>query len=99
MFRALVAWEEGIDVDTKREHLERANLAEYKAKLLYGSIVLPDPTSLKEGWLDELSCTQWPSLYFVDIADYLRMQIPTELYHRLCNQYKQGKAYRLFFVT
>ena len=55
---------------------------------------LPDPFTLKEGWLPESECEHWPSLYFSDIVEYLRLRTPRELYHRLCNEYKQGKAYR-----
>ncbi|XP_030832593.1 uncharacterized protein LOC594793 isoform X2 [Strongylocentrotus purpuratus] len=39
---------------------------------------------------------RWPKLYFTDISEYLRLKTPQELYYRLCNEYKQGKAYRYF---
>ena len=58
------------------------------------STILPDPFTLDDGWLGEEGRENWPSLYFSDIADLLSITTPTELYHRLCNEYKQGKAYR-----
>ena len=81
-------------VDPSEEHALRSNLKDYKDRLVIGSNILPDPFTLKEGWLAEDGRVNWPSLYFCDIADYLKMTTPAELYHRLCNEYKQGKAFR-----
>ena len=94
-FRAFIAWEDQIAVDPKEEHTVRASLEEYKSRLLVGSQVLPDPFTLKE-WLNEQGRQNWSSLYFSDIAAYLKMKTPTELYNRLINEYKQGKSYRYF---
>ena len=56
---------------------------------------MPDPMALENGWLDEgQGVTSWPSLYFEDIAAFLRMKTPIELQQRLMCEYKQGKAYR-----
>ena len=81
-------------VDHEQEHKERLNLYDYKSRLIVQGQVLPDPFTLEDGWLGEVSMTQWPSLYFVDIVNYLKIKTATELYNRLCNEYKQGKAYR-----
>ena len=80
-------------IDPKQEHALRANLEEYKSRLLVRSQVLPDPFTLQE-WYNEQGRQNWPSLYFSDIASYLKMKTPAELYNRLINEYKQGKGYR-----
>lgn len=93
--RAFIAWEENITVDQTREHEERLLLVDYKDKLQFEGTVLPDPFSLNN-WIGERDgMVQWPQLYFTDITDYLRNRTPDVLYHRLCNEYKEGKAYRL----
>ena len=93
-FRAFIAWEDKVCIDPDQEHAERKNLADYKGRLVFGETVLPDPFSLDSGWFGESNCCMWPNVYFWDIANYLRMKTAAELYHRLCNEYKQGKAYR-----
>jgi len=91
-----VAWEEKICVDVDREDEERRRLIEYKSKLVYNNTVLPDPFTLTDNdWVgEEDGIGQWPLLFFTDITDYLRCRTPAELRHRLCNEYKEGKAYR-----
>jgi hypothetical protein len=76
------------------EHAERVNLKEYTEKLTVTDPILPDPFSIKEGWNNESDMNLWPSIYFYDIAEYLKMKTPSELYNKLCNEYKQGKAFR-----
>ncbi|XP_799313.5 uncharacterized protein LOC594793 isoform X3 [Strongylocentrotus purpuratus] len=93
--RAFIAWEEGIPIDPTKEQAQRSNLEEYRAKLKIEDVVLPDPFTIN-GWLDESAMCRWPKLYFTDISEYLRLKTPQELYYRLCNEYKQGKAYRYF---
>lgn len=94
--RAFAAWEENIRVDGDAEHRLRANLAEYKAKLTIDGVVIPDPFGLQDGWLDESDDNRkhWPQIFFSDIADFLRLRSSADLLNRLCNEYKQGKAYR-----
>ena len=92
--RCFIAWEENAAVDPDREHRQRISLEQYKGKLCVRRLVLPDPFTLADGWCGEDNKAVWPSLYFTDIADYLRPKTPYELYHRLCNEYKQGKGYR-----
>ena len=45
-FRAYAAWCDNTDIDSTLE-------TEYSAKLVIANQVLPDPMSLKEGWLKE----------------------------------------------
>ena len=80
--------------DTSIEHVIRKNLLDYKEKLVYHNRVLPDPFTLKDGWSDESGREMWPHVYFSDIAALLEMTTPSELYRRVCNDYKQGNAYR-----
>ena len=90
--RALFAWQSDIQVDLSEEQSMRMNLNEYKALLrMQDGTILPDPFTLKEmDWLGESACVKWPSLYFIDINTYLKMKTADVLYHRLCNEYKQG---------
>lgn len=49
------------------------------------------------GWIGEKDgMTLWPSIYIIDISDYLKTNSRTELTQRLVNEYKEGKAYRYF---
>ena len=92
--RAFIAWEDKVTANPSEEHLLRCNMKDYKEKLSHECFTIPDPFTLREGWFNEESKSEWPSIYFHDICDYLRLTTPRELYHRLCNEYKQGKAYR-----
>jgi hypothetical protein len=71
-------------------------LEDYKRKLIVDGIVLPDPFTISEKeWIGEqLGMSRWPQVFFCDITDYLKSLTPAELYTRLCNEYKEGKAYR-----
>ena len=61
---------------------------------------LPDPESLKDGWKSEdSSITSWPPIYLSDITIFLMGDHPGKdvvLHERLLNEYKEGKAYRLY---
>ena len=75
-----------------------------KAELLQVSldkkITLPDPVSLKEGWLrEENGLSSWPPGFLSDITIYLMKDHPgkdVDLHKRVLNEYKERKAYRLF---
>jgi len=90
--RAFFAWVSDIQVDLSVEQSIRGNLNEYKELLrMQDGTILPDPFTLKEmDWLGESACVKWPRLYFIDISTYLKMKTADGLYHRLCNEYKQG---------
>ena len=93
-FRAFIAWEEHAIVDTNLEHKLRANLADYRSKLLLQNDVLPDPFTLKDGWFGEDERSMWPHLYISYIVEYLKETTTSNLYRKLLNEYKLGKAYR-----
>ena len=93
-----MAWEEGALEDLEAVNKERVLSQEYQAKLVVGGAVLPDPFSIKSGWTGETTegMAKWPPLYFHDISEYLQSCNSDNLYHRLVNEYKEGKAYRYF---
>lgn len=100
ILRAMAAYEEKVPVDKEAEERNRSLTKEYTSKLIVDEDVLPDPFSLKVGWLAELNGTglyKWPSVYFMDIEKFLtNMNSSGELLHRLECEYKEGKAYRYF---
>lgn len=67
--------------------------------MLNGILVL-DFLILKDGWAKESeSMIFWSSIYLSDIilflmSDYLGKDV--DFYKRVLNEYKEGKAYRLF---
>ncbi|KAK3721444.1 hypothetical protein QZH41_002976, partial [Actinostola sp. cb2023] len=73
-----------------------------KAKLLImpSGTTLPDPLSLKDNWLRESEdMTSWPPIFLSDITVFLMEDHPgkdVNFHERILNEYKEGKAYRLF---
>lgn len=61
---------------------------------------LPDPLRLKDSWLPEReSITSWPPKFLSDITLFLMAGHPrkgVDFNERILNEYKEGKAYRLF---
>ena len=83
-------------VDPELEHRERSVLEEYSLKLVCGDTTVPDPLTLKDGWIGEQNgVIHWPSVYYHDIAAFLKMLGP-EFIMRLEREYKLGKAHRYF---
>ena len=91
------AWCNKVPVNPELEHNERCIREEYKAKLIINKdIVIPDPLTLKSGWIGEVKGTQnWPSIFYTDIANLLSLTQP-DFSKCLESEYKQGKAYRYF---
>ncbi|KAL9979131.1 hypothetical protein ACROYT_G016745 [Oculina patagonica] len=62
--------------------------------------ILPDPLLLTEGWLRETeSITSWLPIFLSDITLFIMADHPgkdVDLHERVLNQYKEGKAFRLF---
>ena len=73
-----------------------------KAKLLImpNGTSGPDPLILKNGWVKESeSMTSWPPIYLSVITMFLMSDYPgkdIDFQRRVLNEYKEGKAYRLF---
>ena len=61
LFRAFGLYEENVQVDPEREHIERTVLQEYKQKLNIQENIIPDPIDLKSGWINEKNgMKKWP---------------------------------------
>ena len=62
--------------------------------------VVLDPSELHNGWIGELNgMTKWPPILLSDITLYIMKDHPgndISLQKRLLNEYKEGKAYRLY---
>ena len=60
---------------------------------------LPDPSTLKD-WLRESDAiTSWPPIFLSNISVFLMEDHPGKdvaLHERVLNEYKEGKAYRLY---
>ena len=97
--RVFAASEMGIPIElTAVERVSETQ--EEKTKLLKMSDgELPDPSMLKSGWLCENeSITSWPPIFLSDITIFLMADHPgrdVNIYERILNEYKEGKAYRL----
>ena len=98
--RVFAASEMGIPVQPTAEERIAATANE-KARLLdlgNGSS-LPDPSTLKD-WLRESDAiTSWPPISLSDITMFLMEDHPGKdlaLHERVLNEYKEGKAYRLY---
>ena len=94
--RAYVTYEEKICVNVEKELQEQQNLEEYRGKLTINGTIIPDPFTLKSGWLNEKGMQFWPPVILEDISEYLKMKNCDELKNRLINEYKEGKAYRYY---
>ena len=62
----MAAWEQKIPVDITVEERHRTALTQYRNKLKIEPHVVPDPFSLKSGWIGESipGMKKWPSLYY-----------------------------------
>ncbi|XP_070562483.1 uncharacterized protein [Ptychodera flava] len=62
--------------------------------------VVPDPMKLNDGWIGETEgMKQWPPIFLSDITMFIMADHPgndINLQKRLLNEYKEGKAYRLY---
>ena len=81
-FRAYGAWCNNVDVDSMLESEERTISAEYTSKLVNENCVVPDPVSLKDGWLKERDnkkgdgILQWPSTDYLGTANFIGLTQP-----------------------
>lgn len=98
--RVFAASEMGVPIEPTA--VERASETHgEKAQLLQTSDgELPAPSMLKNGWLCESeSITSWPPIFLSDITIFLMADHPgrdVNIHERILNEYKEGKAYRLY---
>ena len=95
--KAFSVWCNKVPVNPKLEHNKRCIREEYKAKLVINKdIVIPDPLTLKDGWIGEAKGIQnWLSIFYMDIANLLTLTQP-DFINRLESEYKEGKLYQYF---
>lgn len=99
--RVFTAMEMKIPIQPTAEERIATTVSE-KARLLDlgNGASLPDPASLTKDWLGEKDgITSWPPLFLCDITVYLMADHPGKdvtLHERVLNEYKEGKAFRLY---
>ena len=81
-----------------------ATIANEKARLLdFGNgSSLPDPSTLKDWLCESDAITSSPAIFLSDITVFLKDDHPGKdvaLHDRVLNEYKEGKAYRLYEFT
>ena len=94
--RAFVALENDVPIVQTAEEAKLELEREYKLKLNTLDEILPDPFSLKEGWLaEEESVKCWPMTLYPDIYNFLAIH-PSELASTDLCDYKTSKAYSYY---
>ena len=99
--RVFAAAEMGIEeLPTAEERVTTTKREKAKLLVLPNGNSLPDPFTLKEGWVKErCSMTSWPPIYLSDITLFLMADHPgnyVNFHKRTLNEYKEGKAFRLY---
>ena len=95
--RVLVASENDVQIVKTAEEVQQEIAKEYQKKLVIGAEeTIPDPTTVKEGWIDEQAGVMfWPTTLYPDIFDFLAFH-PNELASSDLSDYKQSKAYSYY---
>ena len=99
--RVFAASEMGIPVHpSANEQITRTETEKAKLLIAPDKTQMPDPLSLKDNWLRESDdLTSWPPIFLSDITVFLIKEDPgkdVDLHQRVLNEYKEGKAFRLF---
>ena len=85
---------------TAQERIAATEKEKAKLPVMPNGTSVPDPLILMEGWVKESeSMTSWPPIYPSDITLFLMSDHPgkdVDFHGRVLNEYKEGKAYRLF---
>ena len=86
---------------TAQERIAATEKEKAKLLIMLNGTSDPDPLILKNGWVKESeSMTSWPPIYLSDITMFLMSDHPVkdvDFQKRVLNEYKEGKAYRLFY--
>ena len=94
--RVFAAVENGVEPVKSAVEIEKEIRTEYDSKLKVDDIIIPDPYTLTEGWVDEkYGMKFWPMVLYPDIFNYL-MFFPSELGSKDLNDYKNSKAYSYY---
>ena len=98
--RVFAAVEQNIPVSESAAVLVAQASKEREILLVTPGENLPDPTTLVASWIGESEGMKlWPSIFLCDITMYIMKDHPGNnipLQRRLLNEYKEGKAYRLY---
>ena len=85
---------------TALERIATAEKEEAKLLIMPNRTSVPDPLTQKDGWAKESeSMTSWPPINLSDITLFLmsdHLGKDVDFHKRVLNEYKEGKAYRLF---
>ena len=98
--RVFAAAEMGIAIKpTVQERIATTEKEKATLLIMPNGTSVPDPLTLKDGWVKESeSMTSWPPIYLSDItlmmSDHPGKDV--DFHKRVLNEYKEGKAYRLF---
>ena len=99
--RVFAAAEMGIAIKpTAQERIATTEKEKATLLIMPNGTSVPDSLTLKDGWVKESeSMTSWPPIYPSDITLFLMSDHPgkdVDFHKRVLNEYKEGKAYRLF---
>ncbi|XP_031557009.1 uncharacterized protein LOC116293689 [Actinia tenebrosa] len=98
--RVFAAFEQRIPISLQGASLVKQTKEEQSRLLTTDEGILPDPLTLKDCWFGEVKgISQWPPIFLSDITMYIMKDHPgnnISLQTRLLNEYKEGKAYRLY---
>ena len=92
--RVFIAMENDVPVLKTAEEVQKEISEEYAKKLtVTDGVIIPDPFSLKTGWLDEEAAVRyWPVTLYPNIFAFLAFH-PNELSSQDLSDYKTSKAY------
>ena len=98
--KVFAAYEQQVPVaEDSAERLAKVD-SEIKHLLEIPEGTLPNPLAVSDGWIGELEGMElWPKILLSDITLYIMRDHPgndVTLQKRLLNEYKEGKAYRLY---
>ena len=94
--RVFVASENDVQIVKTAEEVQQEIAKEYQNKLVIGKEAIPDPFTMKEGWIDEQAGVMfWPTTWYPDIFNFLAFH-PIELASTDLSDYKQSKAYNYY---
>ena len=94
--RVFVAIENNLPILRTAEEVQADIATEYQAKLIVDDILLPDPSPVVEGWLNETYGVKfWPVTLYPEIFCFLAFH-PNELANSDLSDYKTSKGYSYY---
>ena len=91
-----VASENDVQIVKTAEEVKQEIAKKYQNKLVIGEETIPDPFTVKEGWIDEQAGVKfWPTTLYPDIFNFVAVH-RNELASSDLSDYKQSKAYSYY---